>query len=183
MAEIKSAIELAMERTKNLVVDPKEREAMAIKEIEDKVKAVLRRFAESMIDHEGAAKELGKIQGDISSKRTIIINNLIDEFDVHKDNERLFAIFHAAGIDLPQSIRSDLETINRKFREEIESRRTAIQKRIRDAVAELNITGSAIEPNLDAWDEWDEEVRRASEAFGATMKELKNKARAATESR
>jgi hypothetical protein len=33
MAEIKSAIELAMEKTRNLVVDSKEREAMAIKDI------------------------------------------------------------------------------------------------------------------------------------------------------
>ena len=51
MAEIKSAIELAMEKTKNLVIDSKEREEMAVKEIEDKVKAVIRRFMEEMIDH------------------------------------------------------------------------------------------------------------------------------------
>ena len=64
MAEIKSAIELAMEKTRNLVVDSKEREAMAIKDIEDKVKAVLRRYMEEMVDDEDAAKELNKINAD-----------------------------------------------------------------------------------------------------------------------
>jgi len=180
MAEIKSAIELAMEKTKNLVIDPKERESMAIKEIEDRIKAVLRRYAEAMIDHKDAAKELEKIQTDRVLKRAIIIDNLVEEFDVHKDNERLFTLFHAAGIDLPQAIRNDFETLNSRFREEVESRETVIRKNIKDILAELNITGSAIEPNLDAWEEWHEEVRRTGAIFEKRIEELKDKVKATT---
>jgi hypothetical protein len=182
MAEIKSAIELAMEKTKNLVIDPKEREAMAIKEIEDKVKAVLRRYTEEMIDHEDAAKELSKIQADMILKRTIIIDSLVDEFDVHKDNERLFALFHATEIDLPQAIRGEFEKLNKKFREEVGDREIVIQKRIMDILAGLDITGSAIEPNLDAWEEWHEEIRRTSNIFEKRIQELKDKAKATSKS-
>jgi hypothetical protein len=180
MAEIKSAIELAMEKTKNLVIDPKEREEMVIKEIEDRIKAVLRRYAESMIGHEDAAKELERIQSDRVLKRAIIIDNLVEEFDAHKDNKRLFDLFHALGIDLPQSIRNEFETINNKFREEMKSRETVIRKNIKDVLTELNITGSAIEPNLDAWEEWHEEVRRTNTVFGKKIEELKNKVKATT---
>jgi hypothetical protein len=182
MAEIKSAIELAMEKTKNLVIDSKEREEMAVKEIEDKVKAVIRRFTEEMIDHEDAAKELNKIQADGALKRTIIINSLVDQFDVHKDNKRLFTLFHALEIDLPQTIRGEFEKLNGKFREEVGDREMTIRKKIKDILAGLDITGSAIEPNLDAWEEWHEEIRRTSNFFEKRIEELKDKVKASSKS-
>ena len=182
MAEIKSAIELAMEKTKNLVIDPKEREAMAIKEIEDKVKAVLRRFTEEMVDHEDAAKELNKIQADRIVKKTIIIDNLVEEFDVHKDNERLFALFHDAEIPLPQSIRSEFEKLHTMFREEAGTRETVARKRIRDILSGSGITGDAIEPNLDAWEEWHEEIEQTGNIFEKKIKELKDKVKVISKS-
>ena len=178
MAEIKSAIELAMEKTRDLVVDSKEREAMAIKELEDKVKAVLRRYMEEMIDNEDAAKELSKINADKALKRALIVDNLVDEFDVRKNNERLLSLFHFAGIDLPQSIHSELETLNKVFLEELEAREIVIRERIRNNLAESGITGRGIEPNLAAWDEWHEEVEQAGNVFKKRMEELKDKVKA-----
>lgn len=182
MAEIKSAIELAMEKTKNLVIDPREREAMAMKEIEDRVKAVLRRHTEGMIDHDDAAKELGTIPAENTLKRAIIVDNLVEEFDVHKDNDRLFAFFHAIGIDLPRSIRDEFEVLNRNFREEVSSRKNIILKEIMDVLSGLHITGSAIEPNLDAWDEWQEEIRRTSNIFEKRIDAIKDKVKATSKS-
>jgi hypothetical protein len=154
MAEIKSAIELAMEKTRNLVVDSKEREAMAIKDIEDKVKTVLRRYMEE------------------------IVGAVVEEFDVRKNNEPLLALMYAAGLELPETIRRDLETLNRTFREEVEARKMVTQERIRDNLAESGITGRGIEPNLVAWDEWREEVEKAGNAFKKRMEELKDKIKA-----
>jgi homospermidine synthase len=178
MAEIKSAIELAMEKTRDLVVDSKEREAMAIKDIEDKVKAVLRRYMEEMVDDEDAAKELNKINADLALKRTLIVDTVVEGFDVHKNNERLLALMYAAGIELPETIRSELETLNKAFREDVEARKMVIRERIRDNLAESGIAGSGIEPNLVAWDEWQEEVEKAGNAFKKRMEELKDKIKA-----
>lgn len=178
MAEIKSAIELAMERTRDLVVSSKEREAMATKEIEDKVKAVFRRYREEMVDEGDASKELNRINADQALKKAIIVNALVAEFDVHKNNERLLALFHAAGIDLPQAIRKELEKLNKAFREEVEAREMVIRQMIRDNLAESGIAGSGIEPNLTAWDEWREEVENAGNVFKKKMEELKEKIKA-----
>jgi hypothetical protein len=178
MAEIKSAIELAMEKTRNLVVDSKEREAMAIKDIEDKVKAVLRRYMEEMIDDEDAAKELNKINADPVLKRTLIVDAVVEEFDVRNNNEPLLALMYAAGLELPETLRRELEILNRTFREEVEARKMVTQERIRDNLAESGITGNGIEPNLVAWDEWREEVEKAGNAFKKRMEELKDKIKA-----
>ncbi len=178
MAEIKSAIELAMEKTRNLVVDSKEREAMAIKDIEDKVKAVLRRYMEEMVDDEDAAKELNKVNADLTLKRTLIVDAVVEEFDVRKNNEPLLALMYAAGIDLPETIRSELETLSKTFREAVEARKIVVRERISDNLAESGIAGNGIEPNLVAWDEWREEVEQAGNAFKQRMEELKDKIKA-----
>ena len=178
MAEIKSAIELAMEKTRNLVVDSKEREAMAVKDIDDKVKAVLRRYREEMVDVEDAAKELNKINADPVLRRTLFVDAVVEELNVRKDNERLLVLMHTAGIELPETIRSDLETLNRTFREEVEARKMFTQERIRDNLAESGITGNGIEPNLFAWDEWHEEVEKVGNAFKKRIEELKDKIKA-----
>jgi hypothetical protein len=178
VAEIKSAIELAMEKTRDLVIDPEEREAMAIREIGDKVKAVLRRFAEEMTDHEDAAKELLKIQADTSLKKSVMVDNLAGEFDVQKNNERLLLLFRTAGIDLQESIRSELETLHKTFRKELEAREAVVREMIMANLAEAGIAGGAIEPNLSAWDEWHEEAGRIGKVFQERMEELKDKVRA-----
>lgn len=182
MAEIKSAIELAMEKTKNLVVDPKEREAMAIKEIEDKVKAVLRRYAEAMIDSELAVKELARIQADNVLKKTIIFDTIVDEFDVHKNNDRLFVLFDAIGVDIPHVIRDEFEMLYKRFREELEAQKAIVGRSIRDILAESKITGNALEANLDAWEEWHEQVERTSDGFKKSLEMLKDKIRATNKS-
>ena len=62
MAKIKSAIELAMEKTKNLVMDQKEKEEFERRGLEDKLRAVMRRFLEGMTDREEFMAELGGLK-------------------------------------------------------------------------------------------------------------------------
>jgi len=50
MAEIKSAIQLAMERTQGLVMDEKEKRSMAMKELAANVLSIFRRYRESLAD-------------------------------------------------------------------------------------------------------------------------------------
>jgi hypothetical protein len=151
---------------------------MAIKDIEDKVKAVLRRYMEEMVDDEDAAKELNKINADPLLKRILIVDAVVEEFDVRKNNEPLLALMYAAGIDLPETIRGELETLSKMFREEVEARKMVVRERIRGNLAETGIAGNGIEPNLVAWDEWREEVEKAGNAFKKRMEELKDKIKA-----
>jgi hypothetical protein len=178
MAEIKSAIELAMEKTRDLVVSSKEREEMALKDVGDKVKAVLRRYMEEMIGPDDASKELNRINGDERIKKTVITDTLVEEFELHKNNERLLALFSVAGIELSQPLKNELEKIYQAFQEEVDARKASSRKRIMDKLIDLGISGNAIELNLDAWGEWHEDLERASDVFHQNMKSLKEKVKA-----
>jgi hypothetical protein len=62
MAVIKSAIELAMERTKNLVLGDEEKKALAAKETEGRLKAAFLRYVEGITDKDDVEKELERIK-------------------------------------------------------------------------------------------------------------------------
>ncbi len=132
-----------------------------------------------MTDQKEAAKELEKIQTDSVLKRAIIIDNLVKSLTLIKISNDCLP-FSCRRYRLTAAIRNEFEILNSKFREEMGSRETVIRKNIKDVLAELNITGNAIEPNLDAWEEWHEEVRRTGAVFEKKIEELKNKVKATT---
>ena len=69
MSEIKSAIELAMERTRNLVMDDEEKRQASVRDREQKMTALLRRFMENMIDERRFLNEYELIAGDPGVRR------------------------------------------------------------------------------------------------------------------
>ena len=66
MGEIKSAIELAMERTKNLVTDEEERRSLARQDIENKARVVLRRYLAGMAEEDVAVREFDDFRDALS---------------------------------------------------------------------------------------------------------------------
>jgi len=175
MSEIKSAIELAMEKTKGLGMGEEERELFARKDVENKVRAILRRYQEGMIDDYGVKKELNNIDGDENLKAGALFNALIEEFDVTGDNKKIFSLFHLTGCGLDERPGVELEALQENFSREMEKRRTVIAARIDDKLRARGITGSGIEPNIEEWDEWKETLDEVACAFGERVDEWKKR--------
>lgn len=175
MAEIKSAIELAMEKTKDLGMDNEERELFARKDIENKIRAILRRYQEGMIDDLGVQKELNGIDGDEDLKAGVLCDALIEGFDVTGDNKKIFALFHLTGCGLDERLGVELEALQENFTGEMEKRRMIVAARIGDKLKAAGITGSGIEPNIEEWDEWHEAVDEVSHTFRGRLEGWKKR--------
>lgn len=178
MAEIKSAIELAMEKTKGLVIDKEERDAIAAKELQMRISAVVRRYMEEMIGGEDVKREIEGIKADKKLKYSVLLDALIQEFDVKESNERLFDLFALAGLGVQKTLRDEFELLRRGFRAEMGERELTIGERIRNNLAALGIAGNGVEPNLRAWNEWQEGIEEAGNVFRSHMKEWKEKVKA-----
>jgi hypothetical protein len=165
MAEIKSAIELAMEKTKGMEMDERERRSFARKDVENRIGAILRRYYENMIDREDVGKEMSAIEGDPETKQGILFDLLIEGFDVKGDNDKIFALFHFAGIGLDEHLGDELEALQGSFTREMEKRKMIIKARIDDKLKMAGINGNGVEPNIEAWDEWQEAVDDVACAF------------------
>lgn len=178
MAEIKSAIELAMEKTKDLVIGKEERDAMVAKEIETRVGGVVRRYMEEMISRDDVKREMDGIKADKRLKYSSLLDALIEEFDVRESNDRLFSLFDFAGLGIQEVLRDEFETLRKDFQAEMEKKETIIRERIEGNLTALGIAGDGIEPNLTAWDEWQEATAEAGNAFKSRMEVWKEKVKA-----
>jgi hypothetical protein len=178
MSEIKSAIELAMERTKNLVMDEQEKREFAQKDLEDKLRAVMRRFLEGMIEGDEFLNEYGSMKAEKTLKRGLLVDLLVQEFDTSTGNERLFTLLELVGGDAGGEFREEAFVLRGRFQEELRSREAGIRGNIIDHLREMGISGSAIEPNVVEWEEWREATREIGGRFKTRLQEWKERIRA-----
>jgi len=178
MSGIKSAIELAMERTKDLVMSEEERKSFATKELENKVRAVVRRYLEDIIEGDGVNKELSAIEGDEKSKKSILIDLLAEEFDAKERNERLLELLSDMAGSASEPLKQELEKMREGYAEQIEKRGSTVREKIMGHLKEMGITGTAIEPNREEWAEWGESIEEAGEAFKKSLADWKDKLKA-----
>ncbi len=175
MAEIKSAIELAMERTKNLVMDDEEKRESRKKEAENKVKAILRRYLEGMTGADGAMSEIEEVKADPALKKSLLVGLLLDEIDITGDNTRLLPLFRRAAGDLPGALMDEFETIREDFLRELEAKEGLIRERVTERLHGMGITGDGLEPNVEAWEEWDHAREESARNVAEHIKEWKGK--------
>jgi hypothetical protein len=177
MAEIKSAIELAMERTKGFVMDEKEKEESLVQESENRLKGMVRRFLDSTIDVEYFRNHYEKLELARRAKRDFLVDLIVAEFDVGESG-KLFDLLHVADGGLDKSITKELDGLHRQFSQEVETQSGDVRKRVLDRLKKMGIAGSALEPNVVAWDEWAEAVSETKHAFKGRLQQWKERVKA-----
>ena len=75
-------------------------------------------------------------------------------------------------------LRKELQALRARYAEQIEKREMIVRERVAARLKEMGITGNAVEPNLEEWDEWGESVRDAGQAFKKGIAEWKEKLKA-----
>ena len=77
-------------------------------------------------------------------------------------------------------LKEQLEIFQKRFSEAMEKKSGEVRKRVLDRLKKMGITGSALEPNLVAWDEWKEAVTETKEAFRSQLQQWKDEVKAVT---
>lgn len=175
MGEIKSAIELAMERTKGLVMDDQEKEKAAAKELGSRINGLLRRYLEGMIDGNGFQKEYEKLDGEKSQKNELLTDAALTEFGQSDNIEKVFDILSFVGGGVDERLRKEIEDLRLEFRERIAAEVEGAKGNIMARLREMGISGNAVEPNVTEWDEWKAAVNQVKSLFKKRLDEWKNK--------
>ncbi len=177
MGEIKSAIELAMERTKNLVMDESERKELHEKDVEARIRAILRRFVEGMTDGDGAVKELAGVDEDEKRKKSLFVNLLLAEVHLGSiDGKRLAGLLPFVDPSLQRGVTSgELLSLEEGFVVELKKKEGMVRDNVIRGLAAAGITGSAVEPNLSVWPQWREAVEEVEHAFEGPLTAWKSK--------
>lgn len=152
MAEIKSTIDLIMERTKNLSASVEEREAWHRQEREKHIRSLIQRLLDYSLTLDDVKDELEKEKknGRAAEAMEHLKSTLAAHVDPDSDNERLFRIVH----ELTGTPEARLQDTLRSCQAEFFAKKTALAERQRGELESVGITGSAVLPNPEADPQW-----------------------------
>ena len=162
MEEIKSTLDLVMEKTRHLTLSQEEKEEQKHIEVNKRLKGLLQKYQDNLLKKEHLEKELDSLRKAYDLKVDKMLSRmLLDGLKLGHKNEFLLEMLNEiCGLDI-----SGLETLLHDFRDAVGF---ASEKRIKEVKADLAekrfISGSAVVPNLETDNE-----------LILTVKEIKDK--------
>jgi hypothetical protein len=173
MAEIKSAVELAMERTKGLRLSHEEKEKIKEEEIQTRAVGLVNRYLEVDFHLREVEKELSK--ADPSQKKhleQLFIQNLTGALNLDRDNDLILLgleTFRPASAWTVKKIKELIQEYQAREKEEFRKTEAELQANLE----RLGIGGSAVSPRVKGSSEWEEAKAKFKPGFEEELKRLK----------
>ncbi|MDH4264037.1 MAG: hypothetical protein OEW45_00225 [Deltaproteobacteria bacterium] len=172
MAEIKSAIELAMEKTKDLHLSRAEIQKLKEEEMKSKAQGLVHRFLEVDFHLKEVAKELMKFTPDERKPlEKLMCQYLSEAIRLDRDNDLIFQ-----GIE---TLREESKPLNRqiqqllkKYREQKEKAYGEAEKNLLTHWEKQGISGSAVQAKVEGSQEWEKALSRFKPAFEKQLRVL-----------
>ena len=171
MGEIKSTLDLVMEKTKNLSLSSEERQAQKNQEIEKRIHGLLQKFKDQALNVDKFKAEYQKLKKDNDlSGNAPLIRELCGQIEFGADNHawfELLAQFKVVDIE-------GLTSVLREFDQVIDAAAQEQSKILRDKLAKAHsISGSAVVPNLETDKAWQQKSGQIRAKFEALLNQAK----------
>jgi hypothetical protein len=174
MAEIKSTLELAMERTKKIAISKEEREEIKRKEISQKVNGLFHRYMEGHLSLHEILKEIERMDEETRTlAREILLFQWIDAFSLNDLDERLFRGIEALKGKEIDEVREKLYHLLSQCRNEKEKIKEEEKAKSEETLRREGIYGSAVEPNIEGSQHLEKELGNLDHLYEVKLKELK----------
>ena len=175
MGEIKSTLDLVMEKTRDLSLSAEERQGQKNKEIGSRIRGLLNKFQDEAISLDRFNSEYQVLKKEYSLTGTgneHLIKEICDQIELAKDNQRLFDLLAELKV-------LDFEGLTSVLQEFQTVRATAARQRrkiLKEQLAKTHfISGSAVVPNLEIDEEWRKENGQISAEYEAKLNRAKTK--------
>jgi ribosomal protein S20 len=173
MGEIKSTLDLVMEKTKNLNLSQAEKQDQKNKEMESRLRGLVQKFQDEIISIEKLKAEYQVVCKDFSitdTQHEQLLNVLCARIELGKDNQALLDLLAQIAdtrIDGITSVLQDFDTATQKA--------AAAQSQIvRDEFTRSHhISGSAVMPNLESNPAWRSKVEEIRAEFETKLNQEK----------
>ena len=152
MAEIKSTLDLVMEKTRHLTLSDEEKQEQKENEFKKNLKGPAQKFQDQAINKRELKKEINNLIKTYDLKdETIIIREFLNRLGFNQDNQSMLALLNELwSIDITK-----LEAIFNDYNETIQTEAQKRMEEIKENLAQKRfISGSAVIPNISADDEW-----------------------------
>jgi hypothetical protein len=144
MAEIKSTIDLVMERTRNLTMSDEDRRRQATAELMGSVNRLTQKYLDGELDVERFRSEFDRLEGSAEGKSSVV-SELAKRLNPGGDNVLLLDLLkRALGTEI-----SGTTAILENCRKKMESETGIALDRMRKELLQKDISGSAVVPHVE----------------------------------
>ena len=173
MGEIKSTLDLVMEKTKNLSLSDEERQGQKNEEIESRIRGLLQKFNDQAFSIDKLGSEYQKLQKDYDlSENASLIKEICRQIELGKDNHALFELLARFKVTDIEGITSVLH----EFDDVIDAAARERSKILHAKLAEEHfISGPAVVPNLEADNAWREQAGEIRAKYEPLLDQAKTK--------
>jgi hypothetical protein len=151
MAEIKSTLDIIMEKAKKFSVTEEERQGFKRQELEGKIKGLVQKTIDGILDSERFQVEVTALQAkDKDLVDQVLKEELVTRLEVERNSQELLKMLEYVAGSTSSGVRKVLADFEKKGEKQKEIRR----KTLLESFKKKGISGSAVLPNLDADPEW-----------------------------
>ena len=152
MGEIKSTLDIVMEKTRHLTLSEAEKTEQKQDEVGKRLKGLLQKYADSLLRKEGLERELESLKKTFEIKvHDVLACMLLSGLEPGRGNKSALELLdEACGIDVSR-IDVLLHECREKLRFEAEKRTEEIKIKL---AQKRFISGSAVVPNLETDSKW-----------------------------
>ena len=151
MAEIKSTLDIIMEKAKKFSVTEEEKQGFKRQELEGKIKGLVQKTIDGILDSERFQFEVTALQAkDRDLVDQVLKEELVTRLEVEQNSQELLKMLEYVAGSTSSRVRKVLADIEQKGEKQKEIRR----KTLLESFKKKGISGSAVVPNMDADPGW-----------------------------
>jgi hypothetical protein len=174
MAEIKSTLELAMERTKKFAISEEEKEEMRQKEVLQKATSLFRRYREGYLPLNDILKQIERMEKKTAAPvKKLLLSQWIDALSLDDEDERILEGIKSLKQKDINEVRQKFRRLLSKYQREMEQVKEKMRGQLTEALRRDGISGSAVEPKLEGSELWKKENEKLNESYRMKLEEIK----------
>ncbi|HYA90289.1 MAG TPA: hypothetical protein VEK32_02190 [Thermodesulfobacteriota bacterium] len=177
MGEIKSTLELAMEKTKKFAISEKEREEMKKKEVLQKATSLFHRYREGNLPLNDILKQIERMEEmTATAVKEFLLSQWIDALSLDDGEERILKGIESLGQRNIDEVKQEFYRLVSRYQQEKEKVEEKVKAQRREVLRKDGIYGSAVEPKLEGDELWEKENEKLDH-YKMTLDEIKERLR------
>ena len=178
MGEIKSSIELAMERTKKFAISEKEKEEIKQKEVLQKATSFFHRYREGHLPLNNILKEIEKMEKKTAiTVKKLLLSQWIDALSLENEDERIFKGIESLKGRSIDEVKQKFHSLLSQYLSEKEKVKEKVKVQFTEALRKEGIYGNALEPQIEGGELWKKENEKLDHSYKIKLEEIKQQLR------
>jgi hypothetical protein len=165
MGEIKSTLDLVLEKTRHLSQTSEEKQAQTLKSTENRINGLLQKYVDGLFSIEQLQRDYEKLKTEFKlPNHATLAGQVINRLDPDRDNRALFEVLgQCCHLDS-----SGLADVIKQYQAGYQTAAQGRMEALKENLAQKhNISGSAVVPNLETDDNW----RRKAQTMVSRVKQ------------